>query len=111
MRGSPGPGQEPVGLHPEISSRHPLQSLSRLSQSSTEGEMPPKHAPYRPDPSAELSQDCWPSRQAPVHRRLGGPAKQVFTTPGVHGQPSSTAPSQSSSRSLQSPTLPSTVSA
>src|SRR5688500_5922252 len=111
MRGSPGPGHEPSGTQPSSSSEQPLQSLSRSSQASALGEIPPSHGPHVPPNSPIETQVCIPSEQAPIARRPGGPAKQRCTAPGSQKHSSSTSPSQSSSSSLQSPSMPSFTSA
>src|SRR3954454_19694905 len=51
-------------------------------------------------------QVCEPSAHAPTPRRAGGPRKQAWTSPAVHGQPSSMLPSQSSSTPLHSASDP-----
>ena len=77
----------------------PLQSLSAPSQPSAPGEMPPMHGPQLPNSSLPW-QVCMPSTHAPTPRRPGWPWKHAWTVPGVHGQPSSTVPSQLSSTPL-----------
>ncbi len=97
-------GQLIGGSQHRPSSMQPLQSLSRPSQDSPEGEMPPSQGPQVPNSPEERRQICWPSAQPPSARRPGGPRKQARTAPGRQTlePPSSICPLQLSSRPLLS---------